>query len=308
VKGTNVPALACGAATLLVWAAYRFSFGHVSFASIRLPEPEFFAGIGQVMKHDKEGHLGYLLGELRTTGWWYFYPVALAVKTPLGLLIAICGALLFAVRNRDFLRAVRLPLALVAGVLLVGAFSRINIGLRHVLPVYIGFSIVVAAAVVRLLQSSRPPRWALYGAGACGLWFAASSGLAHPDYLPYFNALAGSEPEKILVDSDLDWGQDVKRLSRRLREAGAKEVFLAAFVNADFENEHGFPPSYQVYPLTPGPGWNAVGVSYWKEQRLGLRNTRMDLRLWPDRYKPVERVGKTILLYYFPPRGGAPVR
>jgi hypothetical protein len=49
-------------------------------------------------------------------------------------------------------------------------------------------------------------------------------------------------------------------------------------------------------------------VSYWKEQRLGLRMTRRDLRLWPDRYRPMERVGKTILLYYFPPQGGAPVR
>ena len=41
---------------------------------------------------------------------------------------------------------------------------------------------------------------------------------AHPDYLAYFNALAGDDPERIVVDSDLDWGQDIKRLGQRLRD------------------------------------------------------------------------------------------
>jgi len=51
-------------------------------------------------------------------------------------------------------------------------------------------------------------------------WFGASSLISHPDYLAYFNEFAGSEPENIVVDSDLDWGQDVKRLAARLREVG----------------------------------------------------------------------------------------
>jgi hypothetical protein len=300
--------LAFGAAGLILWAGYRFSFGAVDFTGIRVPAPELFKGIQEVLKHNEEGHLGYLLGELRSTGWWYYYPVALAVKTPLGFLLPLLGAIVLAARNRGFQRAARLPLAFVLGILMVGAFSRINIGTRHVLPVYIGFSLLAAAAAIHLFQAAPARKWTFYGVCACGLWFAASSLWSHPDYLAYFNALAGDEPEKVLVDSDLDWGQDVKRLSKRLREAGAKEVYLAAFVNAEFEAEHGLPPSYQVYPQNPGPGWNAVGVSYWKELRLGLLNTRMDVRLWPDRFKPLERVGKTILLYYFPPQPVAPGR
>jgi len=50
-------------------------------------------------------------------------------------------------------------------------------------------------------------------------WLAGSSLLSHPDYLAYFNEFAGGEPQNILVDSDLDWGQDIKRLSTRLHEA-----------------------------------------------------------------------------------------
>jgi hypothetical protein len=105
------------------------------------------------------------------------------------------------------------------------------------------------------------------------------------------------------VDSDLDWGQDVKRLSRRLREIGASEVYLALFANGSFEEQHGFPPSYQTLPDRPGPGWNAIGVSRWKLLRLGA-GSNLNIRIWPDRARPVERVGKSILLYYFQPAQG----
>jgi hypothetical protein len=299
--------LAIAVAALVIWSGYRFSVGHVTFTGIRLPAPELFAGVQQVLKHDQEGHLGYLLGELRRFGWWYYYPVALAVKSPLGFLIGLAAALLLAVRDSAFRRATRLPLAFVLGILAVGAFSRINIGVRHVLPVYIGLSLIAAAGVIHLLRTARR-QWASYALCACALWFAGSSLWTQPNYLAYFNELAGAQPENILVDSDLDWGQDVKRLSKRLRELGANEVYLAAFANANFEEEHGFPPSYQIYPQSPGPGWNAVGMTNWKELRLGLNDARMDIKLWPDRFTPVERVGKTILLYYFPPRSRVTMR
>jgi hypothetical protein len=53
--------------------------------------------------------------------------------------------------------------------------------------------------------------------------------------------------------------------------------------------------------LAPNPGWNAVGITTWKEIRFGLFGKYPQLKLWPDRYRPRERVGKGILLWYFPP-------
>jgi hypothetical protein len=50
----------------------------------------------------------------------------------------------------------------------------------------------------------------------------------------------------------------------------------------------------------PSPGWNAVGVTDWKELRLGLFDAHPEVTLWPDRVPPLERVGKSILLFYFP--------
>jgi hypothetical protein len=115
--------------------------------------------------------------------------------------------------------------------------------------------------------------------------------LAHPDYLAYFNEIAGSEPENILVDSDLDWGQDQKRLAARLHELGVTEVAYSQYVVGDLEREHGFPRIHPLNRFSPLPGWNAVSVTAWKE--LGLVN-------WPGRFPPRERVGKSMLLWYFP--------
>src|SRR5262249_35710313 len=156
-----------------------------------LPAPELFAGIRQVLDHNRAGHPSYLLGQVSPAGFWYFYPVALAVKTPIPfLLLLLAGtALVFTRFGRS--RRLWIPLAFSLGILIVGIFSRINIGIRHVLPVYMGFALLGGAALVRAVESSRGSR--LIGA-ALTLWFVGSSVLAHPDYLAYFNAFAGDEP------------------------------------------------------------------------------------------------------------------
>ncbi len=285
-------ALAIVAGMLVIWAGYRFSFGDAGFAHLRLPAPELYAGIRQVQEHNAEGHESYLLGARSHSGFWCFYLVGLAVKTPLPFL-ALLGvgiALLFG--KKPVSMHLRIALAFSLGILVVGMFSRINIGIRHILPIYMGLSLVSAVALVRMLQLGEMRRWIGVTAAALVVWFAGASLLAHPDYLPYFNLLAGSEPEKILVDSDLDWGQDLKRLAARLRQAGATDVSFDRYIVGDWEKEHGFPRIHMMNQNAPSVGFNALGVSLWKESRLVL---------WPDRIPAQERVGKSILLWYFPP-------
>jgi hypothetical protein len=132
------------------------------------------------------------------------------------------------------------------------------------------------------------------------VWLAGSSLWSHPDYLAYFNELGGSQPEKILVDSDLDWGQDLKRLAKRLHEAGAREVAFLPLTLGDIEHEMGLPAIQGMDVQRPSRGWNAVGVTCWKELRLGLGDRYPEAALWPDRIAPTERVGKSMLLYYVP--------
>ena len=285
---------------LVIWAGYRFSFGAPDFTSLRLPAPQVFSGIRAVMRHNATGHPSYLLGERNITGFWYFYPVVLAVKTPLAFLFLLGYGVVLALRKRSPYRRAWIPVSFAAGILLVGLESHINIGVRHILPIYMGFSILAAIAALRLLELSRARPWMRIGLALLVAWFAGSSLLAHPDYLPYFNELAGSEPERIVVDSDLDWGQDMKRLATRLHQAGASELTFNPFIIADLEHQHGFPPIREMDVANPSPGWNAVSLTYLKLARLGLWYSYLQVQPWPEHIAPTERVGKGVLLWYFP--------
>jgi hypothetical protein len=294
--------LAVLTACILIWATYRFSFGKVNFTSIPLPAPELYAGVQDVMRHNAEGHPGYLLGQTGKNGFWYFYPIDLAVKTPFAFLLLLGFGIVIACRKRPPFRRAWLPLAFSAGILSVALFSHINIGIRHVMPIYMGLSLLAAMGAVRLAELAPREKWAGPAFAVFALWMGASSLLSHPDYLPYFNFLAGDHPEKIVVDSDLDWGQDLKRLSARLKEVGAREVNFLPFSLADLEREHGFPHiNARIDALHPLPGWNAVSLTVLKQRRLGLRDNYPGLDPWPNTINiPPERIGKGIWLWYFP--------
>jgi hypothetical protein len=289
------------AACLLIWAMYRFSYGPTDFG-IRLPAPELYAGIQQVINHNQEGHPGYLLGTIMQNGIWYYFPIVLAVKTPIVFLLLLGFGVTLALRKPGLEQRAWLPLAFSAGILGVALFSHINIGVRHVLPIYIGFALLAAIALVRLLETARKFQWVTTALGIAMLWFAGSSLLSHPDYLPYFNELAGAHPENIVVDSDLDWGQDMKRLGARLSRERAKSVAMLPFLRELPQGAFGLPPMQtRIDVLNPAPGWNAVSLTLWKGNRLGLR-FRPQYTPWPDRVAlPGEHIGKGILLWYFQP-------
>ena len=293
-------ALALVIAFFVIWAIFRFSYGKVFFADIKLPAPELFAGIREVLQHNEKGHPGYLLGKTASNGFWYFYPVDLAVKTPLAML-ALFGIGAWIWRTSEIMRRAWLPLAFSAGILAVAMFSHINIGIRHVLPIYSGLSITAAAGLAHLMQSSAARRWAGWAAIALVGWYAVASIACHPDYLPYFNELAGAHPENIAVDSDLDWGQDMKRLSARLREAGARHLYFLPMSLGDVQKEFNLPPmTTGIDALNPSPGWNAVSLTVLKQRRLGMRDRFPNLQPWPDRIGGYEMIGKSIRLYDFP--------
>src|SRR5262249_51158287 len=157
----------------------------------------------------------------------------LAVKTPIPLLVTGPGGLWMLARDGGHSgSAWRVaPLGLVVPILTVGCwFSRVNIGIRHW---FVFYSFLAMGGAYALAYAWRS--WGVAGkAGAALLvgWQVSALVTAYPDYFPYFNE-AVSRPEKVLVDSDLDWSQDLRRLERRLAELKVPRVSLAYQGTAD---------------------------------------------------------------------------
>ncbi len=296
--GCGIGKGSCGAAGIGCGDRLPDYLGGVSIRFDKVPAPQLWAGIREVRNHNALGNPSYLLGSFNEVGWWCYYEVVLAVKTPLALLGLIGVGTWLCWKRRLELSAYWIPFAFAIGILAVGAFSRINIGVRHVLPVYLAFCVIAGVGAKWMWTAGGKARWIL---GGLMVWMMVSSALSHPDYIAYFNELAGDRPEKIIVDSDLDWGQDMKRLSARLREVGATEVAFDPFIIAHLEVVHGFPPIKPLDPREPSPGWNAVSLTMLKLDRLGMRG-HPEIIPWPELVPQQERVGKGVLLYYFPPR------
>jgi hypothetical protein len=250
-----------------------------------------FDGIREVARHDKGGHAAYLLGEISADGWWYFFPVTLAVKTPLPMLaLGLAGtALLFgrSWRGKDWRPAA--PGLFFLAILAFAMTRSINIGVRHVMILYPLLAIAGAHAAVALARAAAPRRLGPAAAAAL-LALQASAPLgAHPDHLAYFNALAGGRPERVVVNSDLDWGQDLKRLAHELRARSVERVAIAYVGTADLAR-HGLPEHTMLLPQQPATGWVAISLRVLAMDHEGYA--------WLDAYEPVTRVGSSIDLYY----------
>ena len=316
-------------AGLVVWAGYLFSVGPIRDQSIRpyrvvdqlfgesgglhdfayraieapiYPAPEFFGGIGQTVAHSSDPHPTYLLGETRAYGgFWSFFPIAFLVKTPIPfILFAVIGFVAtidMAWRDREWTHIA--PLVSAAAVMFSAMPSGVNVGLRHILAIFPMLSLVAAAGILYIMRSRawrrRDIRWATLGLCA---WFLLTSILSHPNYLPYFNALAGSRPEEILADSDLDWGQDVGRLSEELRNRGIEQVHLGLFTTADLDH-FDWPESTSVL----GAGVTATG---WVAASMYHIKVSKDFG-WLEAYEPVDTVGHSIRLYFIPDAPDQPV-
>jgi hypothetical protein len=304
-------ALAVVAGCIALWAGYWFSFGLVPQWGVSLPVPEFFDGILSAMRHNSIGHPAYLMGEKRLMGWWYYFPVMLSVKSPAAFLILLIPGVGAGFSRRATVRP-WIPLAYSLGILLPAMAGSINIGVRHILPVYAGFSIVAAIGLARLFQWS-PSAWSLPAltAGSLVIWMAVSGALFQPDYLCYFNEFAPAERENFAVDSDLDWGQDMKLAARLLRARGATVVGTNLPDWSTMAAINGLPPCKPVDNGKPSEGWSMIGPTVAKSADIppptlggtdfeSLVNAAQPRFVWWDRMPPTLRAGG-LLLYYIPP-------
>ena len=202
----------------------------VSAFSALLPR-DYIVGLYRVLVHNQEGHPAYIMGRYGPQGWWYYFPAAFALKTTLPFLMLSVISLAWGLKNFvarvdwRFL-AVLGPLAIYLGLAMT---SRINIGIRHLLPAF-PFLFIAGGALLDKLIKSRSRRAGIACASLLIALMTVEALSAWPSYLSYMNQLTWRQPHwYYLADSNLEWGQDVSDLAVYLRAHGITRIRGAMF-------------------------------------------------------------------------------
>ena len=325
-------------AIVVIWGGYRFAIGHVQesmqvspqtmpsfqhlpatlrplarklvFSDPALPAPGLLRGIVSAYMFTKEGASSYFLGTTRIGGWWYFFFVDLALKSPLPFLIlSMIGFVALARFVREKKWTPLAPGVSALAILLATTTVKVYYGIRHVIVLFPLLAIVAGCGAAWLWQLPGNRRvWGRLLLAGLLLWQCISTVAARHDYIAYFNELAGRDPSRIFVAGcDLDCGQDLFRLSQAARARHISQITIAIWSSADL-TQSDLPTVVTPQPFVPTPGWFAISL---RARRIGdflHTSYPSGAFAWLDQYQPVERVGKTILLYYIPENGGvAPV-
>ncbi len=331
-------------AYIVIWAGYLFSTSPIQASPPHALVDRFFSRIPRIHKsldallempvpagqmpetihvlaaHNRGGHSAFFLGEWRRHGWWYFFPVMLLVKTPLPfLLLAFIGSALlirFAGREDDWRKSLPAVFALV--ILALSLSSKITVGLRHIFGVYILLAIVSGFIAAELWNSKKQGSLPRIFVASAILCLAVGSILAHPNYLAYFNFFVSRHPERIEVDSDLDWGQDLAGLSKWLHAHNVQDVTLSYFGTADLTHAD-LPAFHQLIPYQRTTGWIAISAYnrtlptpflvnqlpniapyYYIPWNFDSRKQEKGPFAWLVDYQPIAKVGASIFVYYIP--------
>ncbi len=278
----------CAACLLVVALVYKFNLGL------------YWDGLCATLNRLDSGRSSFVMGRYTLKGVWWYFPAALAVKTPLLVILEALGGIWLVSKNfrKDYFWIILPPAVFFA----ISLTARVQIGYRHIMPVMPFMAVLAGLGLARLPEIKK------------GAWLAAamlalnavSVLRAHPHYLAYFNEPAGGPANgyKFFVDSNLDWGQDVRGVADYLKSRGNPPVVFSYFGVAR-------PESYGVnyVPLgiisnveLKGTGAQVCGM---KEILLAVSATNLQGVYYPDKEtfswlkarRPVFTAGYSIFVY-----------
>lgn len=264
LAGLLVSALAV--AYFIVWAAYDFRFEairdgfrplHMEWVMPEIGSPLYSLAAfvnkhhlfpeawvyGQLYVQKYLSRSAFLLGEISPDGFWSYFPVAFVVKTPVPTLILLAVSLWMIFSGRLNRRTGLLLLIPSAIYFLSAVWARKNLGLRYILPIYPFLFVVIGGAAAELWRGrSRIKRGCLT---LLAVWYLGFCISIYPHFLAFFNEVAGGPKNgyKVLLDSNLDWGQDLKGLKRWMDANQVNKIKLLYFGTVDPEY-YGIDASY----------------------------------------------------------------
>lgn len=271
-----------------------------------VPAYSYWRGLFSTLSHDVWGHPAYLLGQSSQGGWWYYFPIALLVKTPSITLILLLTAVAIGFlrlyhRPRSAPWSAVIPVdAIVLGLPPLMYFvwsltSHINIGLRHIFPIEPFFFLAIGSLVSwRAVANTFTWKKTLLVL-ACGLPLTAV--LSWPHTIGYFSEIIGGPRQgyRYLLDSNLDWNQDIWRLRNWLAHRQFPEVHLVLFGSIPYHAL--FPTSLPVLQDDEvARGQRPSGIVVISAGQL---YNQYGPFAWIRAYRPRWRIGSSLSVYDF---------
>jgi len=324
-------------ALLTLWATSGFQIGPLRaplpvvglLGGAPVPLADYFAQLLAIGNRMQVGAPSFLLGRYSDTGWWYYFPVAFALKTPLPTLL-LFGLAIFRLasmipRRRDRFQIAGFDLAALlipaGGYFAIALTTDINLGYRHLLAVLPFLMVLIGAVVAQTARKRASQAPGLAGRNRTAVvvtagvaWLALATVWVYPHFISFFNVLAGGPDNgwRALVDSNIDWGQDLGRLKTWMADRGVARVWLSYFgegrpeyYGIAYDGLDSFPPRLMnpvarpFYPHDPAPGWYAISATTLQGVHFADHD---QFRFFRERPAD-DKVGYSIFLYRVAPRG-----
>lgn len=286
------------------------------------PYAQYFTGLFMVFHRTAFGHTTYFLGEISNLGWKNYFPVVYSIKVPLAFHVLTLIALLYAVwlikkpfwqntfqRVKGWIKSHFPEFAMLTFIGIywtVSLTSNLNIGVRHLLPVFPFTFVLISAMIINLLKTpSLKLKYAILGAFV--LWQATSVISIYPRFLAYFNEIVGGPNQGYIyvADSNLDWGQDLKRLTKWVDEKEIDKIYVNYFGGGDakYYLKEKYAPWWGTRNPAEFPKGNylAVSVTFLQGGRGSASPGFAEATgcyHWLDKYEPITKIGYSIFVYY----------
>jgi len=292
-----------GVAWLVLWLTYGFQFGPINGKGLPVPASLYFESFVGMFLKSSEGRANFLNGQVALTGWPHYFLVTLLLKTPVPVLLLSIVALFRWPWRHEWRQSSSLILPAVF-LFAAASLGKLQLGYRYILPA-LPFLFLIAARVVTLSW----PRWIQVTSPVLAAWLIIGTITIFPHYLSYFNELAGGPAEgyQHLVDSNLDWGQDLPALKKWIDTHRPDSLHLGFFGSA-LPERYGVKaidiPSYPLHAYghevegftsySLEPGLYAISATLL---RIGLVFKQFDIYQAFHSMKPIDRAGYSILIY-----------